>query len=55
MQFKVSWETTSRCELVIEATSKEEAEDLVLTGQFNADEVEEDIEFNGVTLVEEIA
>lgn len=54
MKYKVYWEETFRYEVVVEATSKEEAENIVLEGEYDPGELEEDHEFNGVTKVEEV-
>lgn len=54
MKYRVEWEETVRCSLVIDTTSKKAAENLVLEGQFDKLEVEKQTEFSGISSVKRI-
>jgi hypothetical protein len=49
--YKVSWDETLHHELEIVASSEEEAEDKVLNGEFDKDDLETDQEFSGLTMI----
>lgn len=50
-KYRVSWEVVTRCEIVVEASSEQEAEDMICNGEFDDADLEEDAEFSGVTMV----
>ena len=51
MKFRVQWDSIVRFEVMVEATSKEEAARMVESGDFDTDTVEQDESFQGITSV----
>jgi hypothetical protein len=54
MKYRVSWEETIRCDVIVEADSPEDAKLLIESGMEIDEDVSRECEFNGVTMVEEI-